>query len=106
MAKIKKTSKNLTPGEIKEGLKALPGWHYFSDVKTISAEYETKNFMAAVKAIKKIARLAEKDGHHPDLHLTRYRHLKIALSTHEAGGVTEKDFHLARQIKIKSASVL
>jgi len=101
MAKIKKFSKSLALSEINESLKALPGWCYFPATKTISVEYEMENFMVAVKTIKKIARFAEEDGHHPDLHLTRYRYLKIVLSTHEAGGVTEKDFRLARRIKIK-----
>lgn len=101
MTKIKKIPQTLMLSEIKAELKALPGWGYSPASKTISAEYKMKNFMAAVKTINKIAKTAEKDGHHPDLYLTGYRYLKIVLSTHEAGGVTEKDFHLAQQIKIK-----
>ncbi len=101
MTKIKKIPQTLALREIKAGLKALPGWSYARATKTISVEYKTKNFMAAVKTINKIAKAAEKDGHHPDLYLTGYRYLKIVLSTHEAGGVTEQDFHLARQIKMK-----
>ncbi len=56
--------------------------------------------MAAVKMIQMIARLAEKEDHHPDLHLTRYKMLKVVLTTRDAGGVTMKDIKLAKAISI------
>lgn len=59
--------------------------------------------MAVIRTIQKIAKLAEKAKHHPDLYLTRYKYLKILLTTHEAKGVTEEDFRLARQINIGGA---
>lgn len=90
--------------EIKTRLKSLPGWKYSPKLKAITAEYPMKDFMQAIKVIQKIAKLAERADHHPDLHLTRYKHLKIVLTTHDAGGVTERDFRLARQISIKTKS--
>ena len=54
--------------------------------------------MAAVRLINKIARMAEKMDHHPDLHLTHYKRLKIVLTTHEKGGVTGRDVRLATKI--------
>ena len=54
--------------------------------------------MAAIRAIQKIAGLAEKADHHPDLHLTRYKRLTTVLTTHVAAGITQKDLRLARQI--------
>ena len=54
--------------------------------------------MAAVKMIHKIARLAERADHHPDLHLTRYKKLRVVLTTHDVSHVTMKDFKLAGEM--------
>ena len=105
MIKVKRIPKRLTASEITSSLKSLSGWHYVPGEKSISANLKMKNFMSVIRAMQDIAKLAEKANHHPGLHLTQYRHFKISLSTHEAGGVTEKDFHLARQINIKGTSV-
>jgi 4a-hydroxytetrahydrobiopterin dehydratase len=83
---------------IGQRLKRLPGWAYKGKARALQTEIRCKDFMAAVRLIGKIARLAEKADHHPDLHLTRYRRLRVVLSTHEKGAVTEKDFRLAAQI--------
>jgi 4a-hydroxytetrahydrobiopterin dehydratase len=58
-----------------------------------------KDFLAAVDLIKRIAPRAQKMDHHPDLHLTGYRKLKVVLSTHDAGGLSLKDFRLAAIIE-------
>lgn len=84
---------------IKTNLKKIPGWKYSSKNKAIWIEIKCKNFMAAVKMIHKIARLAEKAGHHPDLHLTDYRCLIVVLTTHDASSVTMKDFKLAYKLQ-------
>ena len=65
---------------------------------TISREFITKNFMAAVTFINKVAQVAEAENHHPDVHLTSYRKLRIELSTHAIGGLSENDFILAAKI--------
>lgn len=104
MIKVKKLPKRLTANEITSGLKPLFGWHYVARTKSISASFKMKDFMSAIRAMQDIAKLAEKAKHHPDLHLTQYRHFKISLSTHEARGVTEKDFCLARLINVKETS--
>ncbi len=57
-----------------------------------------KNFAAAVKFINLVAILAEQENHHPDIHLTDYRQLKIDLSTHAIGGLSENDFIMATKI--------
>lgn len=95
---MKTIPKRLTRREITARLKSLPGWRYLTDRKAISVENKMKDFMTVIRAIQKIAKLAEKANHHPDLHLTRYKHLKVLLTTHEAGGVTERDFNLAKRI--------
>ncbi len=87
-----------TAVEIRRALKKLPGWSYHKKSHSIRTQIECKNFMGAVRLIGKIARLAEKMDHHPDLYLTRYRRLKVVLTTHSAGGVTEKDLSMAGKI--------
>ena len=79
-------------------LKDIPGWQIDQDGKMISREYHAKNFMAAVNFIRKVAEIAESEDHHPDIHLTGYRNLKIDLSTHAIGGLSENDFIVAAKI--------
>ena len=79
-------------------LKELPQWRLSGDGKSIFSEHRVKDFAKAVRLIGRIARLAEKEGHHPDLHLTGYRRLKVELSTHAIGGLSENDFLLAAKI--------
>ena len=83
---------------IRAGLKKLPGWKYSVRDKAIWAEFKCKDFMEAVRLITRIAKLAEKMDHHPDLHLTGYRKLKVVLTTHSEGRVTAKDMRLAALI--------
>jgi 4a-hydroxytetrahydrobiopterin dehydratase len=84
--------------ESAEYLKETPGWALSVDDKTISRQYVMKNFLAAVRFIEKIAQIAEEENHHPDIHLTGYRNLRIDLSTHAIGGLSENDFILAAKI--------
>src|SRR5262245_58489135 len=93
----------------RRSLRNLPDWKLSADKKSIYTHYRMKDFMAAVHLISRMARLAEKRDHHPDIHLTGYRKLKIELSTHVLGGLSKKDFMLASQIdklpkKLKSES--
>jgi 4a-hydroxytetrahydrobiopterin dehydratase len=100
---MKTIPKRLTTLEIKIGLKSLNNWQYSPERRAITVECKMKDFKTVIRAIQKIAKLAEKAEHHPDLYLTRYKHLKILLTTHEARGVTERDFRLAKQINIRGA---
>lgn len=79
-------------------LQQLPQWHLSEDEKWIIRKIRCKNFVDAVERINKIADLAESEAHHPDLHLTGYRELKIEISTHAIGGLSENDFILASKI--------
>lgn len=79
-------------------LKRVPGWELHENGKAITRKYVTKNFLAAVRFVGKVAEVAEADNHHPDLHLTGYRNLRIDLSTHAIGGLSENDFILAAKI--------
>jgi 4a-hydroxytetrahydrobiopterin dehydratase len=57
-----------------------------------------RNFKAAVEFLNGVAELAERENHHPDLHLVGYRNLSIELTTHAIGGLSENDFILAAKI--------
>lgn len=90
--------KALTRQEAEEYLKKIQSWQLDQSAKMIFREYVMKNFVAAVKLINGITEVAEKENHHPDVHLTGYRKLKIELSTHALGGLSENDFILAAKI--------
>ena len=88
----------LTIDQAAEELKQIQGWEIGSDGNGISKKYVTKNFLAAVNFIQKVAEVAETEDHHPDFHLTGYRNLRIDLSTHAIGGLSENDFIVAAKI--------
>ena len=83
----------------------MPGWQLTEDSRGIYREYVTKNFMAAVEFINKIAAIAEAEDHHPDIHLTGYRKLRIDLSTHAINGLSENDFILAAKINVQNVEL-
>jgi 4a-hydroxytetrahydrobiopterin dehydratase len=85
----------LSKVEIQEKLKAMPHWSHAG--KSIVKKFTFKSFVPAIAFVNKIAEAAEKAGHHPDITIN-YSVVGISLSTHSEGGVTEKDFSLARQI--------
>jgi 4a-hydroxytetrahydrobiopterin dehydratase len=86
----------LPDDQVLSGLAALDGWSRVGDeiVKT----YEAPSFPDAIRFVDRIAELAEAADHHPDLDI-RYRKVRVALSTHSEGGITDKDFGLAGQIE-------
>ena len=88
--------KLLNSDEIKEKLETLNGWFYINDA--IVKEFKLISFVDAVTFLIKIAFEAEKLDHHPDMLLHSWSKLKITLSTHDEGGVTENDFNLAQTI--------
>lgn len=82
--------------EIDGQLQTLEGWEYRDDALHTALEFE--NFKEAFSVMVRIAFEAEALNHHPDW-TNVYNELSITLSTHEVGGVTEKDFKLARSIE-------
>ena len=90
--------KAYTIGEIQAHLGEIPGWTLGQDGKSIERSYTLKNFVACVDLIDKIKGIAEDEMHHPDLHLTGYKNLKVVLYTHALGGVTENDLIVAAKI--------
>lgn len=61
-------------------------------------EFELKDFTEAVDFVQKIAPLANKADHHPDVLIHSYKKVKITLTTHSEGKITEKDYDLAKDI--------
>ena len=82
-----------------ESLKNIDGWQLTEDHKMIYREFILQDFMAAIDLIDRIAHIAEDEKHHPDIHLTQYRNLRVALTTHDVGGLSQKDFTVALKIK-------
>jgi 4a-hydroxytetrahydrobiopterin dehydratase len=85
----------LNAAEIKNSLKSVPDWTKRGS--NISRTWVFKNFVAAMKFVNAAARLAERSQHHPDIDV-RWNRVTLALSTHDAGGLTEKDFALAQEL--------
>lgn len=79
-------------------MSAIEQWSLADDGGMISRKINAGNFVKAVACIEKIAAVAEEEQHHPDLHLTGYRHLRIDVTTHAIGGLSENDFILAAKI--------
>ena len=66
--------------------------------KTISRRFLFNDFSQAMRFVKKVAKLAEAANHHPDITIYNYNRVKLALTTHDEGGLTAKDFKLAARI--------
>lgn len=88
----------LLPEQAQEQLTQLRGWYLTSDQNRIRKTWTVKNFMAGIDFFNAVAKLAEDEGHHPDLHLESYRKVAIEISTHAIGGLSENDFILAAKI--------
>ena len=86
----------LTEQDIEAKLLRFPDWEYYDNA--IHAEFEFENFKDCFSAMSRIAFECEALNHHPDWSNV-YNVLSISLSTHDAGGVTNKDFKLAEAIE-------
>ncbi|HBE71729.1 MAG TPA: pterin-4-alpha-carbinolamine dehydratase [Planctomycetaceae bacterium] len=89
----------LSADAAKQWLTVIPKWTLSDDCKLISRKLNATNFLKAMKLLGQVAEVAEEQQHHPDLHLTGYRHVTIELTTHAIGGLSENDFIVAAQIE-------
>jgi len=80
---------------IQRELGNLPGWSRRGDV--ITKTFQFKNFLNGINFVTAVAKAAEAADHHPDIDI-RYTKITCTLSTHSAGGITQKDLDMARQI--------
>jgi 4a-hydroxytetrahydrobiopterin dehydratase len=88
MAKLSET-------ELQQAMQNLPGWSVRDNA--IERNYKFADFVAAMVFVNRVAERAEQAQHHPDIDI-RYNQVKIALSTHDAGGITQKDADMAAKI--------
>ena len=86
--------KKLTSAQITSALAKIPDWKKKAAV--ISRTFQFKDFPAAVKFVNAVAGLAEQAWHHPDIDIG-WNKVTLVLTTHDAGGLAQKDFDLARQ---------
>ncbi len=86
----------LSPDAAQSLLDPLPGWKIESG--ELVRTFEFKDFATALAFVNRVGELAEQFGHHPDIDI-RYNRVRLALVTHSAGGLTEKDFELASRIQ-------
>ncbi|MEH2422473.1 MAG: 4a-hydroxytetrahydrobiopterin dehydratase [Nostoc sp.] len=85
----------LTEAEIQESAKVLSGWTVEDSKVQITRTF--KDFIQAIEFVNKLVEPAESAGHHPDIEIS-YNKVKITLTTHDAGGLTQTDFDVAQAI--------
>src|SRR5260221_322948 len=79
----------LSSQEAVDSLRSLSGWRINQDGLRLEKEWNVKNFKAGMAFINRVADVAEGEGHHPEIHLTGFRHVFIEVWTHAVGGLTE-----------------
>jgi 4a-hydroxytetrahydrobiopterin dehydratase len=85
----------LTDEEIGERLIRLDEWK--REQRFITKTFEFENFKRAMKFVNKVAEIAERQNHHPDIHVA-YDRVTLSIQTHSEGGLTNRDFNLAKKI--------
>ncbi|MEH1967808.1 4a-hydroxytetrahydrobiopterin dehydratase [Nostoc sp.] len=88
-------AKLLTEAEIQKSAKVLSDWTIEGSKLQITRTF--KNFIQAIEFVNKLVEPAESAGHHPDIEIS-YNKVKITLTTHDAGGLTQADFDVAQAI--------
>jgi 4a-hydroxytetrahydrobiopterin dehydratase len=101
MAQAKAKRKALSNAEIRRRLPELHGWRYSRG--GLRCEFKFATFEKALRFVVRVGALAEAADHHPDIDI-RYCKVKLALTTHDLGGVSERDFALARVIDDQSSA--
>ena len=76
-------------------MKRIPEWD--TDKKAIERTFEFDDFSQAIDFVNSVAEIAEEEDHHPDIDI-RWNKVRLSLSTHSEGGLTELDFQVARKI--------
>lgn len=85
----------LTEKEVQQELKALHGWEWEGDA--IQKQYSFGSFAEAMKFANRVASVAEEQNHHPDI-LISYSKVTLTTSSHDVGGLTSRDFRLAKAV--------
>lgn len=85
----------LTQVEIEQKIQTIPQWK--QSEQSIVRTFNFKNFVKAIAFVNQLVEPAEAAGHHPDIYIS-YNKVIVTLTTHDAGGLTDKDFSLAQTI--------
>ena len=88
-------TERLSESEIQSKMKDIPTWDLNGNV--IQCRRQFKDFIEAMNFVNRLVEPAEAAGHHPDISIS-YNKVAIALTTHDSGGLTEKDFAMAAVI--------
>jgi 4a-hydroxytetrahydrobiopterin dehydratase len=94
-----KTMKPFNKKDIVPYMKQVPKWELAKNGKKISRTWLLKDFKAALKFVNNIGKVAEKNGHHPDIAIF-YNKVVLDLWTHSIGGLSENDFIVAAKIDL------
>lgn len=87
----------MTKNEITKNLSSLSGWNQEGNM--IAKLFQLNDFAGALEFVNKVGNEAEKMDHHPDIFIHSWNKVKITISTHSEGGITQKDFQLAEKIE-------
>lgn len=87
----------LTASEAKRYLNTIRGWELVGTI-TVRKEFIFRNFKEALAFVNEVGLIAEREGHHPDIHLVSYKRVIVELTTHAVGGLSLNDFVLASKI--------
>jgi 4a-hydroxytetrahydrobiopterin dehydratase len=85
----------LTEAEIVEKLPDAKGWERHGDM--LVRTWQFPSFRRAIEFVNQVASLVDKTDHYPDIHVS-FRNVRIEMSTHDVGGLTERDFELISQL--------
>lgn len=87
----------LSPKKVKEYLVQIKDWKSIKRGKAIEKQFTFSDFIKAMAFVDQVADVAEGAGHHPDIYIS-YNRVRLELSTHSVGGLTENDFIVAAEI--------
>ena len=88
---------HLSDEQIREGLERLTDWEWDAEAVLVQRTVRLPDFLSAIALVDEVAQAAEQAEHHPDIDI-RYDTVRLALSTHSEGAVTDKDMALAARI--------
>ncbi|SDT47052.1 4a-hydroxytetrahydrobiopterin dehydratase [Microlunatus soli] len=88
-------SRTLDTAEITRQLQDLPDWK--ADGDQIAADFTFDDFGAAMVFVNRVAEMAEEENHHPDIDI-RWNKVHLVLTSHDAGGLTQRDIEMAHRI--------
>ncbi len=86
----------LDDAQLREALATVRDWQ--SDGTSITRTFTLRGWKSALRFVNRIAEAATAADHHPDIHVERYKHVRVVLTTHACGGIARADIDLARTI--------